>query len=109
MFPSYMLQGGSSSLLQGGGSGGSIQGSSPTIQGSSPNLQPTVNPQNGQNLSLGGGAAPQGLVNTAPAVDPAAVALLRLPPHKPLKYAPSVVKLLISQTLLKTSSTAVTV
>ena len=74
MFPSYMLQGGSSSLLQGGGSGGSIQGSSPTIQGSSPNLQPTVNPQNGQNLSLGGGAAPQGLVNTAPAVDPAAVA-----------------------------------
>ena len=74
MFPSYMLQGGSSSLLQGGGSGASIQGSSPSIQGSSPNLQPTVNPQNGQNLSLGGGGQVQGLVNTAPAVDPAAVA-----------------------------------
>ena len=74
MFPSYMLQGGSSSLLQGGGSGASIQGSSPSIQGSSPNLQPTVNPQNGQNLSLGGGGRVQGLVNTAPAVDPAAVA-----------------------------------
>ena len=74
MFPSYMLQGGSSSLLQGGGSGASIQGSSPSIQGSSPNLQPAINPQNGQNLSLGGGGQVQGLVNTAPAVDPAAVA-----------------------------------
>ncbi len=67
MFPGYMLQGGSSSLLQGGSSGGSIQGSSPTIQGSSPNLQPTVNPQNGQNLSLGGGQV-QGLVTTTPSL-----------------------------------------
>ena len=66
MFPSYMLQGGSTSSMLQGGKGVSIQGSSPTIQGSSPNLQPTVNPQSGQNLSLGGGAQPQGLVNTAP-------------------------------------------
>ncbi len=67
MFPGYMLQGGSSSLLQGGSTGRSIQGSSPTIQGSSPNLQPTVNPQNGQNLSLGGGQV-QGLVTTTPSL-----------------------------------------
>lgn len=75
MFPGYMLQGGSSSLLQGGS--GSIQGSSPQLQasnGSAQRLQPTVNPQNGQNLSLGGGGQVQGLVNTAPAIDPAAVA-----------------------------------
>ena len=66
MFPGYMLQGGSSSLLQGGSSGGSIQGSSPVIQGSSPNLQPTVNPQGGQGLTLGASTGTQGLVNTAP-------------------------------------------
>lgn len=74
MFPSYMLQGGSSSLLQGGGSGASIQGGSTApIQGSSPNLQPTYNPQNGGGAVLGA-QTNQGLVNTAPAVDPAAVA-----------------------------------
>lgn len=77
MFPSYMLQGGSSSLLQGGGSGGSIQGSSPQLQasnGSAQRLQPTVNPQGGGGLTLGASTGSQGLVNTAPAVDPAAVA-----------------------------------
>lgn len=74
MFPSYMLQGGSSSLLQGGSTGGSIQGGSTApIQGSSPNLQPTYNPQNGGGAVLGA-QTNQGLVNTAPAVDPAAVA-----------------------------------
>lgn len=75
MYPSYMLQGGSSSLLQGGS--GSIQGSSPQLQasnGSAQRLQPAVNPQNGQNLSLGGGGQVQGLVTTTPAVDPAVVA-----------------------------------
>lgn len=75
MFPGYMLQGGSSSLLQGGS--GSIQGSSPQLQasnGSAQRLQPTVNPQGGGGLTLGASTGSQGLVNTAPAVDPAAVA-----------------------------------
>lgn len=68
MFPSYMLQGGSSSLLQGGRTGGSIQGGSTApIQGSSPNLQPTYNPQGGNPATLGA-QTPQGLVNTAPAL-----------------------------------------
>lgn len=73
MFPSYMLQGGSSSLLQ-GGSTAPIQGSTQTIQGSSPNLQPTYNPQGGGGATLGASTGTQGLVNTAPAVDPAAQA-----------------------------------
>lgn len=67
MFPGYMLQGGSSSLLQ-GGSTAPIQGSSPTIQGSSPNLQPTYNPQGGGGATLGASAPTQGLVNTAPVI-----------------------------------------
>lgn len=68
MFPSYMLQGGSSSLLQGGSTGGSIQGGSTApIQGSSPNLQPTYNPQGGNPATLGAQTT-QGLVNTTPVV-----------------------------------------
>ena len=76
MFPGYMLQGGSSSLLQGGSSGGSVQGSTIPVQKtvSGQVLQPTYNPQNGGGATLGAQASPQGLVNTAPAVDPAAVA-----------------------------------
>lgn len=75
MFPSYMLQGGSSSLLQGGSTGGSIQGGSTApIQGSSPNLQPAINPQDGGNYTLNGGGQVQGLVTTTPNVDPAAAA-----------------------------------
>lgn len=77
MFPGYMLQGGSSSLLQGSSSGGSIQGSSPTLQASNASaqtLQPAINPQDGGNYTLGGGGTVQGLVTTTPSVDPAAAA-----------------------------------
>lgn len=83
MFPGYMLQGGSSSLLQGGSTGGSIQGSSIPVQNATSGqvLQPTVNPQAGMNLSLGGapaggGSAAAGLTSSAvtPAFDPAAAA-----------------------------------
>jgi len=73
MFPGYMLQGGSSSLLQGGSSGSSLQGSSANPQKtiSVGQLQPAA----GIPLGGSGGSAPtQGLVNTTPAVDPAAVA-----------------------------------
>lgn len=81
MFPGSRIQGGSSSLLQ-GGSGVSLQGGSaiPVQNATSGSLlQPTVNPQAGLNLSLGGspaGSAPAGLTNTsvAPSVDPAAAA-----------------------------------
>lgn len=68
-----MLQGGSSSLLQ-GGSTAPIQGSSPTIQGSSPNLQPTYNPQGGGGATLGASTGTQGLVNTAPVLSAEQVA-----------------------------------
>ena len=69
MFPSYMLQGGSSSLLQGGSTASSIQPASSggSIQGSSPNLQPTYNPQGG-NPAVLGASTNQGLVNTTPAL-----------------------------------------
>lgn len=78
MFPGYMIQGGSSSLLQGGSTGSSLQGSSANPQKtiSVGTLQPTWNPQGGNPGVLGAstGGAAQGLVNTAPAVDPAAQA-----------------------------------
>lgn len=78
MFPGYMLQGGSSSLLQGGGStGSSLQGSSANPQQtlSVGTLQPAnVNPQDGGNYTLGGGGQVQGLVTTTPAIDPAVAA-----------------------------------
>ena len=68
MFPSYMLQGGSSSLLQGGSTASKLQpaSSGASIQGSSPNLQPTYNPQGGGVATLGAQTGTQGLVNTTP-------------------------------------------
>ena len=67
MFPSYMLQGGSSSLLQGGSTASKLQpaSSGASIQGSSPNLQPTYNPQGGGGATLDAQTT-RGLVNTAP-------------------------------------------
>ena len=68
MFPSYMLQGGSSSLLQGGSTASKLQpaSSGASIQGSSPNLQPTYNPQGGGGATIGAQTGTQGLVNTTP-------------------------------------------
>lgn len=80
MFPSYMLQGGSSSLLQGGstktGGGLQVTGASPQQTVSAGGLQPTYNPQGGNPGVLGSSTTPAGLTDTTVAntVDPAAAA-----------------------------------
>lgn len=74
MFPSYMLQGGNSSLLQ--GSSPSVQGSSPQLQassGSAQRLQPAVSPV-GASFAPSGGATLGATTSVSAPVDPAVAA-----------------------------------